>query len=72
MTLARAMINLGSKEMSLGLTYVAFSRVKTPDGIMLVGDYTKARFEKANKNSRHQYRVEAENKLDRLGSAQRE
>ena len=65
-TYDRAVINLGSKEIALGLTYVALSRVKTLEGILLVGNYSMDRIMRLNLNKKHRVRDAAEEWLDTL------
>ena len=61
-------VNLGSKELSLGLTYVALSRARTIDGLMLVGNYSMDRIMRINLHPRHEERESAEAWLDALGA----
>ena len=55
-TLEKAYIDIGDKEFSLGLTYVAFSRVKKFENLFLKG-FTMSRFEMVNKGISFENRV---------------
>lgn len=50
LTLDKISVNLGPKEMCLGLTYVALSRVRTLNDICLLGAYDFNRFNSINKS----------------------
>ena len=60
------MVNLGGKELSLGLTYVALSRVRSPTGLLLVGNYSRDRIMRVNLHQKHADRDAAEDWLDSL------
>ena len=68
-TYDQAIVNIGEKELSLGLTYVAFSRVRTLGGLLLRGCYGMDRIMRLNLHPKHQLRVQAERWLDSLPSA---
>ena len=65
-TYERAVVSLGGKELSLGLTYVALSRVKGLAGLLLVGNYSRDRILRTNLHSKHAEREAAEAWLDTL------
>lgn len=46
LTLDKVQINIGSKETSLGIAYVAFSRIRTFEGLTILDPYTYERFTK--------------------------
>ena len=62
-----AVVDLGDKELSLGLTYVAMSRVKRASGLLMVGNYSEDRIMSINKNPKHHERRNAEKWLDAHG-----
>ena len=62
-----AVVDLGDKELSLGLTYVALSRVKKASGLLMVGNYSEDRIMSINKNPKHHERRDAEKWLDAHG-----
>ena len=68
-TYSQAIVNIGEKELSLGLTYVAFSRVRTLDGLLLRGCYGLDRILRLNLHPKHQLRVKAEAWLESLPRA---
>ena len=68
-TYDRAAVDLGNKELSLGLTYVAISRVKKASGLLMIGNYSEDRVMGINRNPKHQERRDAESWLDSLGSS---
>ena len=70
-TYTRAAVNLGPKEIPLGLTYVALSRVTALRGLLLVGNYSMGRIRRINLSNKHLARDEAEGRLDSLKSMQR-
>ena len=45
LTLDRAVLDLTKKDFAIGLTYVAVSRVRTVDGLMIDHDFSMGRFE---------------------------
>jgi ATP-dependent exoDNAse (exonuclease V) alpha subunit len=54
LTLSRIKLGLGKREFSTGLTFVALSRVKSLDGIMMVDHVDYSRVQKmGGKNLRH-------------------
>lgn len=55
-------INIGDKEMAAGITYVALSRAKTLDGILLEG-FPYSRLAKLNKKEALKKRTEWEQSL---------
>ena len=57
---------LAKKEVDFGLTFVAFSRVRTLEGLLLRGCYGKDRIMKLNLHVKHQLREEAEEWLNTL------
>ncbi len=59
---------LGDKEQSLGLTYVALSRVTSLGGLILRGNHSMDRIMKINLHKKHQEREDAEAFLDTLPS----
>ena len=59
-------VSLGKKELTLGLTYVALSRVKALGGLLLMGNYSRDRIMRVNLNSKHAERDAAEAWLDTL------
>ena len=65
-TYDKAIVNIGEKEIALGLTYVAFSRVRTLEGLLLRGCYGVDRIMKLNLHKKHQLREEAEEWLNTL------
>ena len=65
-TYDRAEVSLGGNELSLGLTYVALSRVKTLCGHLLVGNYSRDRIMRTNVHCKHAERDAAEAWLDTL------
>ncbi len=65
-TYDKAIVNIGEKEIALGLTYVAFSRVRTLEGLLLRGCYGIDRILKLNLHKKHQLREEAEEWLNTL------
>ena len=65
-TYDKAAVNLGDKELSVGLTYVALSRVKKATGLLMKGNYSEDRIMGINKNPKHQERRDAEHWLDSL------
>ena len=67
-TYSQAVVNLGEKEIALGLTYVAFSRVRTLDGLLLRGCYGMDRIMRLNLHPKHGSRTQAEEWLDSLPS----
>ena len=71
-TYARAVISLGKKEMQLGLSYVALSRVTSLAGLLLVGEYSVSRMFKINLNKRHRDREVAERRLSDMEHADRD
>ena len=68
-TYNQAIVNIGEKELALGLTYVAFSRVRTLGGLLLRGCYGIDRILRLNLHPKHQLRVQAERWLDSLPCA---
>ena len=70
-TYDRAIVNLGEKEIALGLTYVAFSRVRTLGGLLLRGCYGIDRILKLNLHPKHRLRAQAEAWLNGLPKAPR-
>ena len=67
-TYSQAVVNLGEKEIALGLTYVAFSRVRTLDGLLLRGCYGMDRIMRLNLHPKHGSRTQADEWLDSLPS----
>ena len=65
-TYERVVVSLGQKELSLGLTYVALSRVKTLDGLLLIGNYSRDRIMRTNLHPKHEDRDATEAWLDSL------
>ena len=65
-TYDQVVINLGEKELQLGLTYVALSRVRTLAGLLLRGCYGVGRIMRLNAHRKHQARVAAEEWLNAL------
>jgi ATP-dependent DNA helicase PIF1 len=59
LTLNRAVIGLGDKEMSMGITYVGCSRVKSVHGLAFESSFPWERLEKINQ-SRNMHIVRAE------------
>jgi hypothetical protein len=56
LTLDRIKLGLGKKEFSTGLTFVALSRVKKPDGIMIVDRLDFSRVQKlGGKHLQHRF-----------------
>uniref|UniRef100_A0A158P537 ATP-dependent DNA helicase n=1 Tax=Tetranychus urticae TaxID=32264 RepID=A0A158P537_TETUR len=49
LTLDKAVVDIGDKEMMLGLSYVALSRVKTLQGLMLLHSFEKNRIDNISK-----------------------
>ena len=68
-TYDKAAVDLGPKEIALGLTYVALSRVRKASGLLLIDNYSKDRVTGINKNPKHQERRDAESWLDSLVGA---
>ena len=62
----KAVVNLGEKELQLGLTYVALSRLRTLSGLLLKGSYGVGRILRLNTHRKHQARADAEEWLDSL------
>ena len=60
---------LRCKELQLGLTYVALSRVRTLSGLLLRGCYGADRIMRLNAHRKHQARQDAESWLDSLGES---
>ena len=58
LTLDRIKLGLGKKEFSAGLTFVALSRVKTSDGIMIVDRLDFSRVQKLLGGKHLQYRFD--------------
>ena len=67
-TYDKAIVNLGEKEIALGLTYVAFSRVRALGGLLLRGCYGVERVLRLNLHPKHGIRARAEEWLDTLPS----
>ena len=65
-TYDKAIVNIGEKEFHLGLTYVAFSRVRSLDGLLLRGCYGMDRIMRLNLHKKHLLREGAEQWLDTL------
>ena len=65
-TYDKAIVNIGEKEFHLGLTYVAFSRVRSLDGLLLRGCYGMDRIMRINLHRKQQLREDAESWLDTL------
>ena len=65
-TYGKVVVCLSKEERSLGLTYVAFSRVTNLAGLLLTGDYSKDRILRLNLKPQHRTREEAEEWLDSL------
>jgi ATP-dependent exoDNAse (exonuclease V) alpha subunit len=65
-TYSKAMVEIGDKEIDLGLTYVALSRVKSLDGLLLRGLLPWDRLERINRHAGHHARREAEQYLKRF------
>ena len=70
-TYKRAVVSLGDKEHSLGLTYVAISRVVSIDGLLLIGNYSRSRLLRVNQSPKHVERGAAEKWLDGLSDRAR-
>ena len=68
-TYDQAIVNIGEKEIALGLTYVAFSRVRTLGGLLLRGCYGMERILRLNLHPKHQLRAQAESWLESLPTA---
>ena len=68
LTLEKAVINFGSKEFQLGLTYVAMSRVKKLESIMFDNYFNYDRLQKINNNIQIKYRLEEKQRLKNLAS----
>ena len=66
-TYDRAVVSLGQKELSLGLTYVALSRVKTLAGLLLIGNYSRDRIMRTNLHPKHEDRDAARKTLQDVG-----
>ena len=65
-TYDKAIVNIGEKEFHLGLTYVAFSRVRSLDGLLLRGCYGMDRIMRLNLHKKRPLRENAERWLDTL------
>ena len=68
-TYDQAIVNIGEQEIALGLTYVAFSRVRTLGGLLLRGCYGMDRIMELSLHPKHQLRGQAEEWLDSLPRA---
>ena len=66
LTLSKAWIDLGSSERSPGITYVALSRVKKIQD--LIEPMTLERLQAVKKSTNFKFRLEEENRLDRLAN----
>ena len=66
MTLTKAVIDIGEKEYAPGLTYVAFSRVKTWDGIAVDPPFTYRRLQAIRNSAKLTMRIAEENRLAKL------
>lgn len=67
LTLDRAVVDIGESEFAIGLTYVALSRVKSIEGLLLEPSFPLSRLLKVNTKSG----IEAKNtELERLLSLQ--
>lgn len=53
LTLSKIAVDIGDKEMQLGITYVALSRVRKLNDILLLNTYPKARFDNIFNNKNH-------------------
>lgn len=63
LTLPKAVVDLGRREFAMGLTYVALSRVKSLEGLMLLQDVPIARLQRRDKIA---VRLEEEIRLQAL------
>ena len=66
----KVMLDIGTSEHSLGITFVGCSRVKSPEGLCLlpsdISSNTWARFEKINKAKGHEERRNVDNALIKM------
>ena len=67
LTLSKAWIDLGSSERSPGITYVALSRVKKIQDL-LIEPMTLERLQAVKKSTNFKFRLEEENRLDMLAN----
>ena len=67
LTLSKARIDLGSSERSPGITYVALSRVKKIQDL-LIEPMTLERLQAVKKSTNFKFRLEEENRLDMLAN----
>lgn len=64
-TLEQAVVDIGKREFSVGMTYVAFSRVKSIHGL-LIQPATKDRYTNIGKLKGLKQRLAEEKRLERL------
>ena len=67
-TLDKAVINLGDTEFSVGLSYVALSRVKTLEGLLLKPTFNFSRLEKINKSKAMAGRRDELSRLEKIAT----
>ena len=66
LTLDKAVVNIGEKELSLGITYVALSRVKTLKGLLFDKAYVFKRFQDLGKSRLLADRNEEERRMHQV------
>ena len=66
MTLEKAVIDIGPKEFSAGLSYVGLSRVKSWSGVAIDPPCTYDRLKAIGQSSRLKERIDEENRLSKL------
>ena len=66
MTLDKAVVDIGRKEMSNGITFVAVSRVRRMEDIAFSATYTMQRLSTIKNGSRMGARLKEEKRLDNM------